>query len=140
MENINSSKHIVLGVGNNDLSSKSVDICIQEMKQLIQISKGKGSIHVLPCFERIGKKDYNENVHQFNHAIQNLCESQNDVFFINNSQSINHNYRSAFQRDGIHFSETGKRAFVRLIKTHLNPHIGLKPYESKREREGLLLS
>jgi lysophospholipase L1-like esterase len=53
-------------------------------------------------------------------STQNLCESQNDVFFINNCQSVNHNYRSAFQRDGIHFSETGKRAFVRLIKTHLN--------------------
>ena len=75
---------------------------------------------MLPCFERIGKKDYNENVHQFNHATQNFCESQNDVFFINNCQSVNHNYRSAFQRDGIHFSETGKQAFVRLIKTHLN--------------------
>jgi hypothetical protein len=32
--------------------------------------------------------------------------------------------------DGVHFSDAGKRHLVRIIKFHLNPFIGLKPYNN----------
>ena len=30
--------------------------------------------------------------------------------------------------DGTHFSPNSKRSFVRIVKTHLNPILGMKPY------------
>jgi hypothetical protein len=51
------------------------------MKCLIQKAVGKDEciVHVLPCFERIGKSDFNEKVYKFNGAVEELCESQSKV-------------------------------------------------------------
>ena len=129
--------YIVFGVGNNDLANKSVEKCISDMKCLIQKAVGKDEciVHVLPCFERIGKSDFNEKVYKFNGAVEELCESQSKVHYIRNSESLTSKFENALMKDGVHFNTTGQRELVRMIKRHLNPHLGLQPYNIAPSRE-----
>ena len=129
--------YIVFGVGNNDLANKSVEKCISDMKCLIQKAVGKDEciVHVLPCFERIGKSDFNEKVYKFIGAVKEFCESQSKVHYIRNSESLTSKFENAFMKDGVHFNTTGQRELVRMIKRHLNPHLGLQPYNTAPSRE-----
>lgn len=124
------TRHIVLGVGSNDLSIKTTTLCVNEMKTLIDDTKNShthSKIHVLPTFDRVKQSHFNRKAKEFNEEIQKYCENQSDVEFILNNDIIGTN-TSIFQDDGIHFNQLGKKYLVRILKTHLNPVFGLKPY------------
>jgi lysophospholipase L1-like esterase len=55
------------------------------------------------------------------------CKSQSKVHYIRNSESLTSKFENAFMKDGVHFNTTGQRELVRMIKRHLNPHLGLQP-------------
>jgi len=119
----------VFGVGSNDLSEKETNTCVAEMKNLIQrtkISHKATTVHILPTFERVGEHDFNEKVMKFNKEIQQFCKKESKCEFIQNNVIFGNN--KAMYSDGIHFSALGQKNLVRIMKTHLNPILGLKPY------------
>ncbi|CAG2241077.1 unnamed protein product [Mytilus edulis] len=125
-----SPKHLVLGVGNNDLEKKSTSTCIADIKYFISAFLEKNedtTIHVLPAFERVNKATFNSKCADFNTEMKWFCSQNEKCEFIEN-KLISSLDPSLFS-DGIHFSNSGKKSLVRIIKAHLNPHIGLKPYE-----------
>lgn len=125
-----SPTHLVIGVGNNDLEKKPTDTCIADIKYFILtfLQKNKDTtIHVLPAFERVNKATFNSKCADFNAEIKWFCSQNEKCEFIEN-KLISSLDPSLFS-DGIHFSNSGKKSLVRIIKAHLNPHIGLKPYE-----------
>ena len=123
------TKHIVFGVGSNDLAKKETSSCVDEMKSLIEktkVSHDSSKIHILPAFERVDEFDFNKKVKEFNENIKHFCETDDRCMFINNS--IIYGNKPQLYSDGIHFSELGQKSLVQIIKTHLNPLLGLKPY------------
>lgn len=42
-------------------------------------------------------------------------------------------HRQLFVQDGIHFSSSGTVALVKILKTHINTKLGLKPYSAYGE-------
>jgi hypothetical protein len=83
---------------------------------------------VLPAFERVHNDTFNSKVDDFNQEIKNYCSSTEDIKFINNK--LISSLDPSLYSDGVHFSDAGKRHLVRIIKFHLNPFIGLKPYNN----------
>lgn len=116
-------------VGSNDLSEKETNTYVAEMKNLIQrtkISHKATTVHTLPAFERVGEHDFNEKVMKFNKEIQQFCKNESKCEFIKQKMIFGNN--KAVYSDGIHFSALGQKNLVRIMKTHLNPILGLKPY------------
>ena len=121
-------KHLILGVGGNDLMDKDPGSCAKSMEGLIQCVRQQSAsteIHILPAFERLNNSQYNAKVSRFNEKLKQLCSST-ECRFIENPV-INSRSRALYS-DGIHFSELGMKSFARVIKTHLNPILGMKPY------------
>lgn len=85
-------------------------------------------VHVLPAFERVHNDTFNSKVDDFNQEIKNYCSSTEDIKFINNK--LISSLDPSLYSDGVHFSDAEKRHLVRIIKFHLNPFIGLKPYNN----------
>ncbi|CAC5408816.1 unnamed protein product [Mytilus coruscus] len=57
------TRHIVLGVGSNDLSIKTTTACVNEMKNLIENTKNshtRSDIHVLPTFDPVKQPHFNK--------------------------------------------------------------------------------
>lgn len=49
-------KHLIIGVGNNDLDKTPTNSCVAEMKRFIHSVRNKSNncnIHILPTFERV---------------------------------------------------------------------------------------
>ena len=61
-------KHLVIGVGSNDLASTTttVEAAVQSMSSLLQSVPPSTVIHVLPAFDRINEDVFNEKVQKFN--------------------------------------------------------------------------
>ena len=122
----NTKKPIVLGIGSNGLST--ADRCISDMKDLLSHCKEKHpSIHVLPAFERVNEGNFNGRVKLFNEEIKAFCAKDHNYEYIENRLIFSHN-KSVFQQNGIHFTVTGQKCLARLLKSHLNPKLGLRPY------------
>jgi len=133
VDNHETPKHLIIGIGNNDISSRPLSECMEDMNALLQklTSLQNCTVHLLPCFERIGKETFNQNVSKMNILIKEFCEHLPNFHFVANPVPINSNKKSLYQKDGVHFSNNGQKAFVRMLKTHLNPYLGLKPYVSQ---------
>ena len=87
--------------------------------------------HYSSCATSIRKSSqwhFNSKVDDFNQEIKNYCSSTEDIKFINNK--LISSLDPSLYSDGVHFSDAGKRNLVRIIKFHLNPFIGLKPYNN----------
>lgn len=130
-------RHLILGIGNNDLDHKDTTNCVSEMKLLLGFILNQHTslefIHVLPAFERVGKPAFNSRVSHFNDEIKNFCINTEKCKFIDNSL-ISSLDPSQFY-DGVHFSSSGIRNFVRIVKTHMNPFLGLKMYTVQPQRQ-----
>lgn len=134
LEKSKTPKHFIIGVGCNDIDSRSItSATVTENVNHILNSPPKGSVmHFLPVFERVKKDDYNKRVAETNKTIKELCKQKSDSFFIE-PKGISTPFPSSsepkmYARDGIHFNNLEKRSLVRKIKAHLNPHLGLKDY------------
>ncbi|CAG2252865.1 unnamed protein product [Mytilus edulis] len=105
-----SPKHLVLGVGNNDLEKKSTSTCIADIKYFISAFLEKNedtTIHVLPAFERVNKATFNSKCADFNTEMKWFCSQNEKCEFIEN-KLISSLDPSLFS-DGIHFSNSGKK-------------------------------
>lgn len=133
VDNHETPKHLIIGIGNNDISSRPLSDCMEDMNALLQklTNLQNCTVHVLPCFERIGKETFNQNVSKMNILIKEFCERLPNFHFVANPMPINSKQKSLYQKDGVHFSNNVQKAFVRMLKTHLNPYLGLKPYVSQ---------
>ena len=80
-------------------------------------------VHVLPAFERMKQKNYNSKVREFNEEIKKVCDKSDKCEFVENGL-ISNSDPSLFS-DGIHVSVLGQKSFVKMIKSHLNPFIGI---------------
>jgi hypothetical protein len=126
----NTKKNIVLGIGSNGLSNSTADRCISDMKDLLSHCKEKhpsASIHVLPAFERVNEGNFNGRVKLVNEEIKAFCAKDHNYEYIENRLIFSHN-KSVFQQNGIHFTVTGQKCLARILKSHLNPKLGLRPY------------
>jgi len=125
----NLPKHLILGVGNNDLDKNETSFCVREMTRLINFVRNKSKsciIHILPAFDRVNKPEFNTKVQNFNNDVGNFCSQIDNCHLIENSL-ISSAHKALFS-DGVHFSVSGQKSLVRIVKRHLNPFLGMKPY------------
>ena len=100
------------------------------MKDLLSYCKEKhpsASIHVLPAFERVNEENFNGRVKLFHEEIKAFCAKDHNYEYIENRLILSHN-KSVFQQDGIHFTVTGQKCLAIILKSHLNPKLGHRPY------------
>lgn len=134
---INSSTEIVLMVGSNDLERNTPDANIEKMKDLIQICKQnlpRNQIHIMPAFIRLDNENYNKKLAVYNLKLLSL-EHEN-ICIIENKEITDCNCCRNLFDDGIHFSVKGTMALVRILKSHLNVRLGLKPYSEYHKQNG----
>jgi hypothetical protein len=108
------------------------------MKDLLSHYKEKhpsASIHVLPAFERVNEGNFNGRVKLFNEEIKAFCAKDHNYKYIENRLIFSHN-KSVFQQNDIHFTVTGQKCLARILKSHLNPKLGLRPYEEYHSFSG----
>ena len=129
VDNHDTPKHLIIGIGNTDISSRPLSECMADMTVLLPklTSLQNYTVYLLSGFERIGKETLNQNVSKMNIAIKKFCEHHSNFHFVANPVPINSKHKSLYQKDGVNFSNNGQEAFLRVLKTHLNPYIGLKP-------------
>ena len=122
-------KNLVIMTGSNDLSQgASPDNIIEDMQALIELVRYKSpnsKIHVFPVFHRLDSPNFNSKVDATNN---NLYKLQSDYVQIVKNDTIYSSHRNLYASDGIHMSVSGNMELVRLIKTHLNPILGLRSY------------
>lgn len=115
--------------GSYDLSQGvSPDNIIEDMQALIELVRYKSpnsKIHVFPVFHRLDSPNFNSKVDATNN---NLYKLQSDYVQIVKIDTIYSSHRNLYASDGIHMSVSGNMELVRLIKTHLNPILGLRSY------------
>ena len=117
-------KHLIIGVGSNDL--QKMPTCVTEMESSIHTVKSKSescNIHILPAFERVNQGEYNDKVRQSNKDIGKLCQQYENCYLIENS--LISSAGQSIYCDGTHISQNGRKSFVRMIKSHLNPILGI---------------
>ena len=127
------TNHIILGVGNNDITHKDPEEVLSDMQRLLQVACTKADeVHVFSLFQRLGDNRYNQNVQLFNVKLQELIKQTSKVQYIVADNEINARNVSLYAHDGIHFNNEGRKALVRALKHHLNERISLKPYRRYR--------
>jgi hypothetical protein len=133
LKKITTPKHIILGVGCNNISNETPENVIRGFYKLIESAPQGSYVHILPVFKRIGESDYNRKVDEVNQRLEVMCESRTQirVFFVKKKTNLDHERNYA--RDGVHFSNVGRRNLVVTIKGHLNPFLGMKPYDQYRK-------
>ena len=113
---------IVLAVGNNDLSNKSIATTLHEFTSLIELCQDKypeSVIGIMPILPRVGNRDFNKKMKILNGKLYEL-EADNIKMFENNEISEMECHAHLFQDDGIHFTKAGTVALVRVLKPYLN--------------------
>ena len=63
-----------------------------------------------------------------NYTNNKLINLQSERVQVVKNDTINLNQRNLFVKDGVHLSTSGNLELVRLIKSHLNPVLGLRSY------------
>lgn len=79
-------KHLIIGVGNNDLSNKPFEECKENMQSLVdQLSNLTDcNIHFLQCFERVGQDHFNRDVSKRNHFLKETCNHYGNFHYLSN--------------------------------------------------------
>ena len=128
MKKIQTPKHLIIGVGCNDLSNENPENVVKRFRNLVESVPQNPFLHVLPLFKRVGETDYNRKIEDVNKRLKIMCgnRKQSNIFFVEKKKNLDHEYN--YTQDGIHFSDTGRRNLVSTIKEHLNPFLGMKPY------------
>jgi hypothetical protein len=127
LKKVTEPKHIILGIGSNDIENKNPENILQEIKELIASAPKNCVLHFLPIFQRLGDVDYNRKVQKINGNLKNVCVStDSDVYYIDEDRISQH--KGNYAKDCVHLSNLGRKNLVCTIKGHLNPHIGMKPY------------
>ena len=122
--------HVIVGVGSNDLTNRHPGWCLNEMESLIKdlrLQIPETNIHILPAFERLNSRPFNQDVSTYNEKLKLICAKHGVKCIINDS--INATNTHLLGEDNIHFNIKGCIALVRLIKTHMNSILNMKPYE-----------
>jgi hypothetical protein len=76
VDNHDTPKHLIIGIGNTDISSRPLSECMADMTVLLQklTSLQNYTVYLLSGFERIGKETLNQNVSKMNIVIKKFCE------------------------------------------------------------------
>lgn len=106
-------------------SVRSIIVALK-FRKFVSVKPKSSIIHILPIFERCGDRAYNLKASVTNRKLENICE-ETEVHFIKMNK-ISSESPQNYTRDGVHFNNTGKKNLVIMIKQHLNPHLGMKPY------------
>ena len=118
--------------GGNDLdrANSSVDEVLNSFKEIIDKNLAKlpqeGQIHIMPVLNRLKRDDYNIKAAQLNEKLKGLTSER--VHLINNGVPINPE-AGFYESRGVHLNRAGLLEIVKLIKTHINPLLGLKDYK-----------
>lgn len=91
---------------------------------MVSVKPKSSIIHILPIFERCVDRAYNVKASVTNRKLEDICE-ETGIHFI----KMNKISSESYTRDGVHFNNTGRKNLVIMIKQHLNPHLGMKPYD-----------
>ncbi|XP_061171041.1 uncharacterized protein LOC133180580 [Saccostrea echinata] len=116
IQSITFPKHLIIGVGCNDLSNENSEDVSLRFKEMITKNPTNCVLHILPIFERYGDSTYNQKVTETNRELQKLCE-ENGVNFIKMNKISSENPQN-YTRDGVHFSNIGRKNLVIMIKQH----------------------
>ena len=104
------SKHLIIGARNNDLDKKKMTHLLHSISRRSE----NCSIHVLPAFERVNQRTFNNKVYHFNTEAEKVWANYSNCKFIKNPL-ISSSDKTLFP-DGVHFSTSGMTRFVRIIK------------------------
>lgn len=137
IQRLDKPKHLLLGVGGNDLTTKPVEQVIDEMNSLVCSIAPGIQVHLLPALERVGNSEYNQKARRYNKLLATShTNHQGNVSVI--EISFSSSKPELFAPDNIHLNNKGRAALVRDIKSHLNPMLGIKPYrEYKRDSRNM---
>lgn len=136
-QQFNDTDHLIIAVGSNDLADRSPDWCITETEIMIKEVKTRlptGNIHIMPALERVDHSMYNIEVDSYNNKLKLVC-AKHEVQYITTNNVISANKPYLFAEDKIHFNIKGCKALVRIIKTHMNEVLDMKPYGQYQIRQ-----
>lgn len=127
-----SPKHLIIGVGRNDLANEDPEDVALKFRNLVSVKPKSSIIHILPIFEKCGDRAYNVKASVTNRKLEDICE-ETGVHFIKMNK-ISSDSPQNYTRDGVHFNNTGRKNLAIMIKQNLNPHFGMKPYDQYQKQ------
>lgn len=127
-----SPKHIIIGVGWDDLANKNPEDAALKFNKLVSVKPKSSIVHILPIFERCEDRAFNLKASVTNRKQEDICE-ETGVHFIK-MNTISSESPQNYTRDGEHFNNTGRKNIVLMIKQHLNPHLGMIPYDEYQKQ------
>ena len=119
--------------GNN-----SVDTVIEKFRnvrdQFIEKFPSSKS-NIVPVLPRLYNERYNREASAVNSRLQVLISDRTSIV---NLDDITTADRTLFNKDDIHLSKQGNLVLVRMLKTQLNPKLGLPAYSSYSHKDKML--
>lgn len=122
-----SAENVIFQIGSNDLDSKEPDDVLQEVENLVEITKQilpNANIilaEILPRFyrDRNLSDKYEEKRQRYNILLKDYCHDK-DIEIVTYS-----NMRVSDYSDGIHLNERGIGVMVKSVKNVINPLLGI---------------
>lgn len=135
VQSLESPQHIVVGVGSNDIATKSSESIVTQIENLVVCAQKKQcSVHILSLLERMDQEDYNDRVRTVNDKLSESLKDTENVYFIRVDSYLNAENPQLYGVDGVHLNDDGRKTLVKLMKDHLNHKLGMKPYKDYGER------
>ena len=66
-----------------------------------------------------------------NHFLKETCNHYGNFHYLSNLPLMSSLSTYLYKKDGVHFNASETAALVRMLKSHLNPLLGFKPYEPR---------
>lgn len=133
--NQNLGSNTVIVTGSNDLTDRSVEDVIEDTNNLIQYHEENfpnSKLHIFPAIHRLNNKPYNDKVNKFNKEIFKFQSNHTSIIRNTELHELN---PLLFAGDNVHFNKSGNLALVDVLKSHLNPVLGLLPYVKRKSNE-----
>ena len=127
-------KETVLIVGSNDIGESSADTVFRKFRNIRDKFESKFpscKLNIVPVLPRYNNESYNRNACVVNSKLQALASDNTSIVNLD----ISPDDRILFNNDNVHLSKQGNLVLVKLLKTHLNPKLGLPPYSSYSQKD-----
>ena len=83
VQSLKSPQHVVVGVGSNDIATKSPKSTVSQIENLVVCAQKKQcSVHILSLLERMDQEDYNERVRNVNDKLSETLKYRENVYSI----------------------------------------------------------
>ena len=102
VQSLKSPQHVVVGVGSNDIATKSPKSIVTQIENLVVCAQKKQcSVHILSLLEKMDQEDDNERVRNVNDKLSETFKDRENVYF----SHFRRNYHAG-NRNGV-YSQNG---------------------------------